>query len=55
MKLNIVIVTILMLTISGAKQWGPDRENVEMIKRWKLIDYLDLEEKQGEQIFFKLS
>lgn len=54
MKLNIVIVTILMLTISGAKQWGPERENVEMMKRWKLIDYLDLEEKQGEQFFFKL-
>ncbi len=33
---------------------GPDREEIEMIRKWKLIEYLDLEEEQAEHFFPRL-
>ena len=59
MKYCLTLFSILTLvsaqhrgSSSGA---GPDREDAEMIKKWKLIEFLDISEDQSDKFFTRIN
>ncbi|MBC8311477.1 MAG: hypothetical protein H8E72_04180 [Candidatus Marinimicrobia bacterium] len=59
MKRYLILLSIL--TFSWAQQWGSpssgglDPEKVKMIKKWKLIDFLDISEDQSDMFFTRVN
>jgi hypothetical protein len=56
-----VIFIICILSIAFSKPWGKshhgkmDHGDVEMLKKWKLIEFLELEESQSDAFFLHVS
>ena len=59
MKYYFILLSISVL--ASAQHWGPplggglDRENIKMIKKWKLIEFLDISEDQSEKFFTRVN
>ncbi len=56
-----VIILLCILSVAFSKPWGKlnhnkmDHGDVEMLKKWKLIEFLELEESQSEAFFLHVS
>jgi len=55
------LILLLILTLVSAQHrgpssgGGPDREDAEMIKKWKLIEFLDISEDQSGKFFTRIN
>ena len=55
---KILIINLCLIVFLSARpdrDFKGDHKNADMIKRWKLIEYLDLNEEQSNQFFLKLT
>ena len=59
MKYYLLLIIILAFTFGeewrGALSDTSDRKNAEMIKKWKLIEFLDISEDQSEKFFTRVN
>ena len=59
MKYYLLFIIILAFTFGeewrGALSDTSDRKNAEMIKKWKLIEFLDISEDQSEKFFTRVN
>tara|TARA_B110000196_G_scaffold188727_1_gene161643 strand:+ start:1003 stop:1476 length:474 start_codon:yes stop_codon:yes gene_type:complete len=59
MKYYLILLSIL--TLASAQHWGsppgggPDRDDAKMIKKWKLIEFLDISEDQSDKFFTRVN
>tara|TARA_B110000495_G_scaffold168961_1_gene156131 strand:+ start:207 stop:680 length:474 start_codon:yes stop_codon:yes gene_type:complete len=59
MKYYLILLSIS--TLASAQHWGPPqgggfgRENAKMIKKWKLIEFLDISEDQSDKFFTRVN
>ena len=54
-KLAFTILLICTLTLAQPGHFGGGHEKARMMKKWKLIEYLDLFEEQSEKFFLRIN
>ncbi len=54
MKHKIMIVLAVLMATGFARQLGPDKDEIKMLKQWKMVEYLELNEEQGDIFFPKV-
>ena len=54
-KLTFTILLICTLTLAQPDHFGGGHEKARMMKKWKLIEYLDLSEEQSEKFFLRIN
>ena len=54
-KLAFTILLICTLTLAHPGHFGGGHEKSHMMKKWKLIEYLDLSEGQSEKFFLRIN
>ena len=54
---KIICISLFIVIASSQPPGGPpeDHEKARMMKKWKLIEYLDLNEEQSEKFFIQLN
>jgi len=60
MKTLYSLLILCSLTVTSAQHFGgafggPSHEDAEMIKKWKLIEFLDISEDQSEMVFTRIN
>ena len=54
-KLSFTILLITSLALAQPGHFGGGHEKARMMKKWKLIEYLDLSEEQSEKFFLRIN
>ncbi|MDP6571208.1 MAG: periplasmic heavy metal sensor [Candidatus Marinimicrobia bacterium] len=56
--MKILLITLCMASsvlVAQPHHFGPGHEKARMMKKWKLIEYLDLNEEQSEKFFLRVT